>query len=292
MVAFFLKKKRQVILFNRLLIISVIFLKFKIGKYYLFSKNYNDLLPDRFHSYTVVGAYSNAPVIRDMGKRKYTKISKPYKKEYTSSYSMAPSSAAIKVLVKKELAKQADVKHVTNVVTTLPTAGAILLLTSIQQGISDITRIGDKIKLFSILIQGHVSPSAATQERIQGRIAMVIDHQNAGEAPAITDIWLSVARFAQNGVRLGDTFRHKRFTVIYDHYVAQSAYSLNVAGNGFCTYPEEIKKGYIKQKTEVQFKGAAATEAAADKGSVWLMTAGLSLAVTAEIDIMLKYTDI
>ncbi len=229
-----------------------------------------------------------------MPKRKYTPYKKGFKKEYTSSYSMKPSSKAVESYVKKLINSEKEIKFVsTQIVNPIATGGGVQYLTTIAIGTNDAAqRIGSKVKLYSIQMKGHLTKLNSIDETITVRILLVIDWENAGALPTIPQLFATIASCAANQNRLGNSVTYKRFTVLSDEFYLANSGSLNVAGTGFSDISIPLRDYYKSQKTEVTFRGTTNGVASAAEGALFLITVSEGSNVTCLGDVMVKYTDV
>ena len=225
-----------------------------------------------------------------MGKRKYTPYKKGFKKEYTSSYSMKPKS--MEKIVKKVLAKEAEIKFKVIPLPAATSGGVFTYITAIGQGNGDSERIGNKIKLYSLQMSGFFQlngSSSVQHERL--RIIVMVDHENQGVLPTIPLMYSTVATFAENKPRDGDTYKYKRFTVLYDKFFVMKAQTYDSALGSYSGMVYEFPKVYIPMKTHVEYRGINNLVASASQGSVFVGLASANNGVTVGVDAVIKFTD-
>ena len=134
----------------------------------------------------------------------------------------------------------------------------ISVLNDVAQGSSAITRIGRKILMKSILVQGSLTNSNAF-----GRILIVYDRQPNGALPAATDVLTSNTMMAVQNLDNRD-----RFIILADifPYAQDESLAGEINGAPMCY------KRYIKCNLETVYGGNAGTIADINSGSIIMMT--------------------
>ena len=142
--------------------------------------------------------------------------------------------------------------------TTAVTTWTISVLNDVAQGSSAITRIGRKILMKSILVQGSLTNSNAF-----GRILIVYDRQPNGALPAATDVLTSNTMMAVQNLDNRD-----RFIILADifPYAQDESLAGEINGAPMCY------KRYIKCNLETVYGGNAGTIADINSGSIIMMT--------------------
>lgn len=142
--------------------------------------------------------------------------------------------------------------------TTGVTTWTITCINDVQQGTSAITRVGRKILMKSVLVQGFVKITGDAMPRI----VIIYDRQSNGAAPAATDIFTSNTLMAAQNLDNRD-----RFIVLADIFPGDD--SENLVGNqgGFYGW-----KRFIKMNLETIYSGNAGTIADITSGSLLICT--------------------
>ena len=166
------------------------------------------------------------------------------------------------------------------------------------QGTGVNTRDGNRVKSFSIRVAGHLNLLEDKQSGL-ARIMIVIDHDNQGVIPAITSLFLDAEDFTQGKPRnvldsAANSFR--RFTVLYDE-----TFDLNSKSAAFTSGDVLHTNGYVKYVHDwyrrvnhyVSYLNSSATITGNGKGSMFCFSSALiTSTITAEVDIIWRYTDI
>lgn len=143
--------------------------------------------------------------------------------------------------------------------TTGVTTWVINALNDVAQGVTAQTRIGRKILMKSLLVQGYIT---VTGSPAIPRIVIVYDRQANGALPAATDIFTSNTVMAAMNLDNRD-----RFLVVADIFPGDDSENLtgNSAGNfGY--------KRFIKMNLETIYSGNAGTIADITSGSLLICT--------------------
>ncbi len=226
-------------------------------------------------------------VVKKMGKTKST---------YKNNYNKSKKDYKLINLEKKVKALEGDKdikSHKTTMTQAMLALGTVQHLTAIAQGSNDFQREGDKIKIYSIQMSGSFKTNDAVALPVNSiwRLAIIIDRDNDGGVPALTEIWASAFDFAVGRPRLPNSFKYKRFTVIYDQ---QFVVNSNSVGNSGLLNEMRIilPKWYSdKYKHHVYFQGISAGDSDASKGSMWLYAAAVQdVQIEAFVDVLVKYT--
>lgn len=146
------------------------------------------------------------------------------------------------------------------------TTTAKVLLNGCTQGTTDITRVGRKIQMSSLLIRGAIcNPSGTGLDQIN-RVMVIIDNHPNGAVFGIADL-------LDNSGAVGYWCANRnrgfipRFTVLYDE-----TYHIGAAGEANSCMPLFI---YRKLNMPVNFNtGNAGTIADFDTGAIYLVTMG------------------
>ena len=143
--------------------------------------------------------------------------------------------------------------------TSTSAAWSINCLNDVAQGTTAITRIGRKILIKSVLVQGII----ATNTGNSARVLIVYDRQPNGALPAATDVLTSNTIMAVQNLDNRD-----RFIILADimPYDQEENISNPSASSGFGY------KRYIKCNLETIYGGNAGTIADINSGSLLMMT--------------------
>lgn len=142
------------------------------------------------------------------------------------------------------------------------TTWTINCLNDVAQGTSATTRLGRKILMKSVLVQGTLTNTTA-----QGRILIVYDRQTNGAAPAATDVLTSNTIMAVQNLDNRD-----RFIILADiwPYAQDETLCGEVSGAGSAG-PMGYKR-YIKCNLETIYGGNAGSVADINSGGLFMMT--------------------
>lgn len=206
----------------------------------------------------------------------------------------------------KSLKEEIEVKHKDTLLSgvelvSAPVAGTnILLLNGLSQGNTNITRIGDNVKITSIQFRGRLTSAIALLGTSRPRVIIFWDKQANGAAPAATDL-------LDNSVitRLTDSpYNHdyiERFDILYDKtWVIDSNAVADfdpATGTTSTVMPKSVKiNKYKKLQRKVNYGlGNAGTVADISHNSLYLMliseTATGSNPPTAFMGIRINYRD-
>lgn len=142
--------------------------------------------------------------------------------------------------------------------TTLVSTWTINCLNDVVQGNSATTRVGRKILMKSILVQG-----ALTISNGFARVLIVYDRQTNGAAIAATDVLTSNTIMGIQNLDNRD-----RFIILADIFPFSQDENLGAVIAGVpCSY-----KRYIKCNLETIYGGNAGTFADINSGAIWMMT--------------------
>ncbi len=194
--------------------------------------------------------------------------------------------------LEKKIANSKEIKFKTTAATTvMVVAGTVNMLTNIPGDVTNLGRIGDKIKLYSINCSGILESQSSAVDSFRVRLAMVIDRQQTGTVPTFAEIWGSAAAFARNEPRLADSWRYKRFTIIYDEFFIGMA-SAGVAA-AFGDIKVKIHKWYSQQyKHYIYYLDENSSQAAQRAGNIYLFQAPSATSeVNLSFSVTVKYTD-
>jgi len=161
-------------------------------------------------------------------------------------------------------------------ITTAATTWTINVLNDVGQGTTATTRIGRKILMKSLLLQGWVSSTAPI------RILIIYDRQPNGALPAATDVLTSNTLMAAMNLDNRD-----RFICLADIFPGDD--SENLTGN----FPTGFGwKRFIKMNLETIYGGVAGTIADINTGSLLIMTNCYGGTVTGETGLQrLRFVD-
>ncbi len=160
-----------------------------------------------------------------MPKRKYYDYGGKGKK---SDYGYVPKSKNVSTQteVKKLKDQVKSIKNayekkqfITTITSSMVSTVSVQMVSNIDQGSSSSTREGNKIKAYSINLSGSCELQADKNPSL-GRIVLLIDHDNQGIIPAVTDIWADAGSFVTGLPRdraSGSNAAYKRFTILWDY---------------------------------------------------------------------------
>ena len=146
--------------------------------------------------------------------------------------------------------------------TTTVATWTITVLNDVAQGTTAITRLGRKILMKSVLVQGTLTNSSG-----QGRILIVYDRQANGAAPAATDVLTSNTIMAIQNLDNRD-----RFIILADIFPYAQDETLAAGNNGSGSGGIMAYKRYIKCNLETIYGGNAGTIADINSGSLLMLT--------------------
>jgi len=147
----------------------------------------------------------------------------------------------------------------TNANVTATQAGAVQYLSGLVQGLDQVNRIGDSLRIQRLDFTGVCTVGVATQASI--RILIVRDMENQGAAISGADL-LSNAGGAGAAVSLYNYINmHERFSIIYDELVTLDPLSNINTPLRFTT----THKGHIR------YRDTSAAVTGAAEGSLWFM---------------------
>ncbi len=123
---------------------------------------------------------------------------------------------------KKSIQSEREIKNLNLGLDTTPdTTGVVSNVSLLPQGLDDDERIGNKVKAFSIKLGGSISQHP-TATNTFCRYMIVRDRFGTTAQPAITDMFSSVAAFANGHPTLGLSQVSSRFQVLIDVRIAFS----------------------------------------------------------------------
>ena len=191
----------------------------------------------------------------------------------------AAKALTVAYAVKKLL--NVEYKSLTTSFTVDPNStGAVLHLTGMGQGDDFGERIGRKIRLKSINVQGSIVINASATATIL-RMMIVRDNNGTTTQPAITDLFASASVFATNLNKRGDPQSNSRFSVLMDKFVQLDA-----------VRQSQVKvKHYSQQDFHVYYSGTAATDEG--KGALYLFIASNEATndPVVSVDCQIKWID-
>ncbi len=192
----------------------------------------------------------------------------------------------------RNLKKRDEMKNFrVSITTPITTTTLITPITAMIAGVGNENRIGNRIKLFSISLQGILSNSADTTDAVKCRIAMFIDWRNQGVLPLITDIWDTNNDFKLNQLRLSSSNKMSRFTLIYDEYFTNFSQQLNLAGTAFNESMLPINKFYRRIHHHAYYTSGSAGITAVAKGAIFLAACSFVSDADVTLETVIKYTD-
>lgn len=169
-------------------------------------------------------------------------------------------------------------KYVTINVTSNNDTPTATLLTEINQGTTNITRIGRTIYPKSIQMKGTIAINAsATSTRV--RVVVVRDRMNTGTAPTFSNIFNSATALVS--LRNHQPQFMSRFTILYDNLIA-----LDVNNDD-----QVVMNWYKYLKGRIIFQGVNGTDEGI--GSIWVFTYGSEVTNDPIIDLKfrIRFTD-
>lgn len=154
-----------------------------------------------------------------------------------------------------------DVASATRVADT---TGTIFLLNTIPTGTTQVTRVGKKVNMTNLYVQGRIAAGSAGS-LARGTLVIIYDKRPTGTLPAITDVYDTIN---SNSFRNNDNW--DRFEILHRHTYAVNGASAGTVENG--QWDIDIR---VPIKREVIFKSAG-TGAIADqeRGSLIAITMG------------------
>ncbi len=120
---------------------------------------------------------------------------------------------AVKKLINVEYRRKA-----TNFTVDPNITGAVVALTDIAQGDDIANRQGNKIRAKRIVASGTVTLNASATDS-QLRMVIIRDNNGSTTRPAITDLFGTVAEFADNLPKTGDPQSNSRFSILMDKMI-------------------------------------------------------------------------
>lgn len=139
-------------------------------------------MPNRYQQ---VGTYKSRG---NMGvKKTYTKVSMQRRRPVTLSSRYYKQAAS----------KESGYVDLAIAQYNADTTGTITLIATIPQGATQVTRVGKKVMLKSLMFRGHCNASTATTVAVATQI-VVYDRRPTGALPAITDVLNSISSQSMN----------------------------------------------------------------------------------------------
>lgn len=148
------------------------------------------------------------------------------------------------------------------------TTGTVTLLNGVATGTDFTDRIGRKIMMKSIYIQGFCYPVDTTTADTLARLIVVYDTQPNGAAPTIANVLKTANSISQTNLDNRDRFR-----IIYDKRFAIPTIN-NTATQTYSYGANKVVKLYRKCNLETQFNNTGATITAITTGSLYMITIG------------------
>ncbi len=242
----------------------------------------------------------------------------PKRKDTASSRQYVPTQGWRNMTMKRSVGTQTEVSKLKKVVKnmkdafekkslvtvhdqTMGVAGTVTNISNMAQGSTGKTRDGNKVKSYSLTLMGIVS-LASDKQAAAGRMCIIIDHDQHGVIPAITDLWNSVADFAEGRPRNltdGVNASFKRFTVLWDY-----PFVINPAGAAGGVNSSDvlifqileakivIPKYYKRIFHYISYSGNTNAIGDQNQGSIFLFHAAKTAStVVIEAESVYKYTD-
>jgi len=155
------------------------------------------------------------------------------------------------------------------------TTGSVTLLNGVATGTDFTDRIGRKIIMRSLYIQGYVAAIDNTVSPNISRLIVVYDNQSNGAAPAVLDVLKQASSISQINLNNRDRFKilvNKTFPIaVIDNTATQA-----LAGS-----PTIHKvKIFKKLRHEALFNGTTAAIGSIATGSIYMITIGNTAANT------------
>lgn len=157
--------------------------------------------------------------------------------------------------------------------------GSITLLNGVATGTDFTDRIGRKIIMKSVSIQGYLYPEDSNVTENLARIMLVYDSQSNQAAPAMTDILKTSTALSQLNLN-----NRERFRVLYDSFNAMAGQNYVTATLTYAGSPTTaLVKQYIKLNHDVIYSGTTAAAASIQTGGLYLVTVGIGAVGTGQL---------
>jgi len=199
-----------------------------------------------------------------------------------------------------------------NVIVTLGTTATFTLLNGIQEGSSFYNRIGRRINMKTLYLNGIVlrnGSNAANEEEDYCRIMIIYDRQPNGAFPTLADVltdYDNAGATTSNALSGLNMNNKERFLVMSDLRCYLPALGINGVNNSFTTLtpdPERepfIYKKFIKlNNLETHYKASSNPAVVGDQatGSLFLLTITQNITTAAsgcelQFNSKLKYVDV
>lgn len=154
--------------------------------------------------------------------------------------------------------------------------GSVTALNLVATGTDFTDRVGRKILMKSLNINGHFTTQDTTVGQDLCRFMIIYDKQPTGALPAITDILKTSDSRDQLNLNNRD-----RFVILRDLFVSLGAFN-NTATAAVAGSPTEKEiRMYIKLNHEVIYSSTAGTIAAIASGALYMVTIGDNVAANA-----------
>ncbi len=176
---------------------------------------------------------------------------------------MVARDAAKALAIARKLKSMLNVEyksHQAGLPATPDLSGAVQILTGIAQGDDQDDRDGNKIKSFSLQVKGTILQHASASTTF-ARLMVVQDRSGTTTQPGITDMFSTVAAFAEGRPSLQTPQVNSRFKVISDTI-------LHLSSNG--TQLKRINL-YRKLRGHIYYSGPAATDEG--RGNIYMFVA-------------------
>ncbi len=242
-----------------------------------------------------------------MGKRKrYDYGGKGSRKDYgyvpkTKNISTQTEVKKLKDEVKSIKDAFEKKQFITTITSSMIDAVSVQMVSNMDIGDTSLLREGNKIKCYSINIKGSCRLTNNKQGEV-GRIVLLIDHNQQGVLPAVTDIWLDAASFVTGLPRdrlVGSNAAYKRYTILWDY-----CFSLNPSGMSGGVNSGDVLITALEGEVEIinsyynrifhyiTYNGSGTGITAQRQGSLFIMSgasADSSLVLSAKV--VFKFTD-
>jgi hypothetical protein len=164
---------------------------------------------------------------------------------------------------------------------TATQAGAVQYLSGMAQGLDQVNRIGDSIRIQHLSFVGGATVGAATQAFL--RILIVRDMENQGAAIAGSDLLANVSGAGAPFSLQNYINAHERFSVIYDELISLDPLS-NI---------NDVLRFSTTHKGHIRYRDTTAAVTGAAEGSLWFvaLTDVASTGPSCRFSFRVVYTD-
>lgn len=211
-------------------------------------------------------------------KKKYNKSSKYSGSRRWRNYRRGATQLYRDVMMLKGLIN-VEKKFIDNTISAsaISSTGATSLMNGVAQGTDNINRVGDSIKMVSIMIEGYVTLHAsATSDYI--RLALVLDKQPNAALGAYTDIYQT------------STPQAPRHYLTVDRYVVLKEFRLDLDSNGkqLAKFSHYTKIPVNSKDHHVKFNGTGATIGSIYTNSLLLAVCGTQATNTSTLNAIVR----